>query len=74
MYGSLLLFEADFIHVVSITFTALVLTELVMVALTIRTWHWLMFVSQLVSLVFYVVALAVFREYFGECRTPISSA
>ena len=42
MYGSLLLFEDDFIHVVSITFTSLILTELIMVAITIHTWHWLM--------------------------------
>ena len=66
MYGSLILFEDEFIHVVSITFTALILTELIMVGLTIRTWHWLMVVSQLLSLGFYVIALAVFRDYFGQ--------
>ncbi len=36
------LFEAQFIHVVAITFTSLVLTELLMVALTVRTRHGLM--------------------------------
>ena len=36
MFGALLLFEDEFIHVVAISFTALVLTELTMVALTIR--------------------------------------
>ena len=35
MYGSFLLFDDDFIHVVSITFTSLILTELLMVALTV---------------------------------------
>lgn len=39
MYGALVLFEDEFIHIVSISFTALILTELIMVALTIRTWH-----------------------------------
>lgn len=39
MYGALILFEDEFIHIVAISFTALVLTELIMVALTIRTWH-----------------------------------
>jgi phospholipid-translocating ATPase len=36
MFGALLLFEEEFIHVVAISFTALILTELTMVALTIR--------------------------------------
>ncbi|CAF5063326.1 unnamed protein product, partial [Rotaria magnacalcarata] len=36
MYVGLILFDADFIHVVSITFTALILTELLMVALAVR--------------------------------------
>ncbi len=35
MYGSFFLFDDDFIHVVSITFTSLILTELLMVALTV---------------------------------------
>ncbi|CAB4064955.1 E7.6.2.1 [Lepeophtheirus salmonis] len=35
MFGALLLFEDEFVHVVSISFTALILTELIMVALTI---------------------------------------
>ncbi|RXM35546.1 putative phospholipid-transporting ATPase IIB [Acipenser ruthenus] len=35
--GALLLFESEFVHVVSISCTALILTELLMVALTIRT-------------------------------------
>lgn len=39
MYGALILFEDEFIHIVAISFTALILTELIMVALTIRTWH-----------------------------------
>ena len=36
MFGALLLFEEEFIHIVAISFTALILTELTMVALTIR--------------------------------------
>ena len=60
------LFEAELIHVVSITFTALILTELLMVALTIRTWHGLMIVAELVSIVIYILSLLVLRDYFGE--------
>lgn len=39
MYGALILFEDEFIHIVAISFSALILTELIMVALTVRTWH-----------------------------------
>ena len=61
-----LLFESQFIHVVSITFTALVLTELLMVALTIRTWHGLMLLAELFSVVVYISSLAILRDYFGK--------
>ncbi|XP_029410679.1 probable phospholipid-transporting ATPase IIB isoform X4 [Nannospalax galili] len=64
MYGALVLFEAEFVHVVAISFTALILTELLMVALTIRTWHWLMVVAEFLSLGCYVASLAFLNEYF----------
>ncbi|XP_045881811.1 probable phospholipid-transporting ATPase IIB isoform X5 [Meles meles] len=64
MYGALLLFESEFVHVVAISFTALILTELLMVALTVRTWHWLMAVAELLSLGCYVASLAFLNEYF----------
>nr|XP_019571196.1 PREDICTED: probable phospholipid-transporting ATPase IIB isoform X2 [Rhinolophus sinicus] len=64
MYGALVLFESEFVHVVGISFTALVLTELLMVALTIRTWHWLMVVAEFLSLGCYVASLAFLNEYF----------
>ncbi|VDD83642.1 unnamed protein product [Mesocestoides corti] len=66
MYGALVLFDTDFIHVVSITFTSVLLTELLMVALTIRTWHFLMVIAELASLVIYVVALVVFKSFFDQ--------
>ncbi|KAK1337545.1 hypothetical protein QTO34_002177 [Cnephaeus nilssonii] len=67
MYGALVLFESEFVHVVAISFTALILTELLMVALTIRTWHWLMVVAEFLSLGCYVASLAFLNEYFGLC-------
>lgn len=60
-----LLFEAQFIHVVSITFTALVLTELLMVALTIRTWHGLMLAAEMFSIIVYIVSLVILKDFFG---------
>lgn len=66
MYGALLLFDADFIHVVSISFTALILTELIMVALTIHTWHWAMLVAELVSLGLYAASLIILDNFFDR--------
>uniref|UniRef100_A0A8C7YB77 Phospholipid-transporting ATPase n=1 Tax=Oryzias sinensis TaxID=183150 RepID=A0A8C7YB77_9TELE len=66
MYGALLLFESEFVHVVAISFTALILTELLMVALTVRTWHWLMVVAELFSLACYLASLAFLSEYFDR--------
>ncbi len=65
MLVGFLLFEAQFIHVVSITFTALILTELLMVALKIRTWHSLMVLAEVVSVVIYILSLIVLKDYFG---------
>ncbi|KAM6899228.1 putative phospholipid-transporting ATPase IIB [Xenentodon cancila] len=63
MYGALLLFESEFVHVVAISFTALILTELLMVALTVRTWHWLMVLAEFFSLGCYVASLAFLNKY-----------
>jgi len=39
MIMSLVLFESEFLHIVSISFTALILNELIMVALEITIWY-----------------------------------
>ncbi|KAI8121231.1 hypothetical protein FF38_02552 [Lucilia cuprina] len=64
MYGALILFEDEFIHIVAISFTALIMTELIMVALTVRTWHRLMVLAELFSLALYLISLFVLHEYF----------
>ncbi|XP_074042262.1 ATPase, class II, type 9B isoform X2 [Leptinotarsa decemlineata] len=66
MYGALLLFEDEFIHIVAISFTSLILTELIMVALNIRTWHYLMVLAELFSLCLYVLSLIVLHDYFDS--------
>ncbi|KAK6616842.1 ATP synthase subunit 9 [Polyplax serrata] len=64
MYGALILFEVEFIHIVGISFTALVLTELVMVALTIETWHRFMVLAEFLSLASYIMTLVIFKNFF----------
>jgi phospholipid-translocating ATPase len=65
MLGALLLFtDGEFVNIVSISFTALIFTELLMVALTIHTWHWTMVVAQLLSLAIYILSMFVLTDYF----------
>ncbi|KAF7321418.1 Phospholipid-transporting ATPase [Mycena kentingensis (nom. inval.)] len=64
MILSLVLFETEFLHIVSISFTALILNELIMVALEITTWHLYMVISEIVTLFFYIISIAFLPEYF----------
>lgn len=74
MYGALILFEDEFIHIVAISFSALILTELIMVALTIRTWHRLMVLAEIFSLLLYLISLAVLHEYFGKSKAVCTAS
>lgn len=64
MIMSLVLFENEFLNIVSISFTALILNELIMVALEITTWHIYMIISEVATLFFYVISIAFLPEYF----------
>ncbi|KAG0262533.1 putative aminophospholipid-translocase [Actinomortierella ambigua] len=64
MILSILLFENQFVNIVSISFTALVLNELLMVALEINTWHRLMIISEIVTLLVYMVSMVFLPTYF----------
>ncbi len=66
MIGAILLFEDELSNIVAITFTALIVTELLMVALTIHTWHWLMLVAELLSLCIYAGSLYTLDTQIGE--------
>ena len=66
MYGAIWLFEDEFIHIVSISFSALIVTELLMVALTIRTWHYLMVAAEIASFAIYIVSMIILKDVFGE--------
>lgn len=72
MLASLVLFENEFLNIVSISFSALVLNELIMVAVEITTWHMLMVVSEVITLALYVVSILFLPEYFGACCPSLS--
>ncbi|KAF9172112.1 putative aminophospholipid-translocase [Mortierella sp. AD011] len=64
MILSIWLFENQFVNIVSISFTALVLNELLMVALEINTWHRLMIVSEVATLFIYIGSMVFLPTYF----------
>jgi phospholipid-translocating ATPase len=66
MLLSLLLFESEFLHIVAISYTALVINELIMVALEITTWHSYMILSEVGTGVVYFGSMLFLPEYFGE--------
>lgn len=66
MLLSLLLFESEFLHIVAISYTALVINELIMVALEITTWHTYMVLSELGTAAVYFGSMAILPAYFGE--------
>lgn len=70
MLCSIILFESEFLNIVSISFTALVLNELIMVAVEITTWHMLMVVSEVFTLGLYLLSIAFLPEYFGASSPP----
>ena len=69
MGGSYLLFKSHHDeHIVSITFTALLLTEFVMVPLTIHTWHWIMLLAEMFSVIVYFGSLFLLDNFFGKYK------
>jgi phospholipid-translocating ATPase len=66
MILSIWLFENQFVNIVSISFTALVLNELLMVALEINTWHRFMILSEIATLFIYVGSMVFLPTYFGN--------
>jgi phospholipid-translocating ATPase len=65
MVLSILLFESRLMNIVSITFTALILSELLNVAFTIRTWNLLIVLAEIVTFALYFVSMLLLPSYFG---------
>lgn len=64
MMLALYLFQSEFLKIVSITFTALIMNELLMVAFEIHLWHPLMLVAEFGTLVIYLISLLCLPAYF----------
>mmetsp|Transcript_26956 Transcript_26956/g.4960 ORF Transcript_26956/g.4960 Transcript_26956/m.4960 type:complete len:111 (+) Transcript_26956:2760-3092(+) len=65
MILSIILFPDDsFVNIVAISFTALILTELANIILEIEKYHWAMVVSQILSVISYLVSMVILQSYF----------
>lgn len=58
------LFEDEFLHIISISFTALIFNELLMVAFEIKNWHKYMIYSELATLSIYLLSMVVLPTEF----------
>jgi hypothetical protein len=65
MLAAIYLFEESFLNIVSITFTTLIFTELLNVAFEIHTWHYLMVLSEVVTVIIYILSMVILQSYFG---------
>jgi phospholipid-translocating ATPase len=68
MAFSLNLFEQSFVRIVTITFTALILSEMLNVATTIHKINCWIFGSQVLTLFIYGLSLLLFNNYLDTSR------
>lgn len=54
------------LHLSAISFSSLVLTELLMVAFEVHTWHWMMVAAEMCSVVFYVASIFILQDTFDH--------
>src|SRR5438045_8707744 len=53
-------------RLVSVSFTALIVNELVMIALEINTWHKYMVYAEIATFVCYFVSIPFLGDYYGK--------
>jgi phospholipid-translocating ATPase len=68
MVMSLLMFEQSFVRIVTITFTALILSEILNVATTIHKINRYILGSQMITLLIYWLSLILFRNYLDTSK------
>ena len=68
MVMSLLMFEQSFVRIVTITFTALILSEILNVLTTIHQINRYIIGSQLLTVLLYWLSLIFFRNYLDTSR------
>lgn len=54
------------LHLSAISFTSLILTELLMVAFEVHTWHWMMIAAEMCSILFYIASILILQDTFDH--------
>lgn len=54
------------LHLSAISFTSLILTELLMVAFEVHRWHWMMMTAEGCSVLFYVASIFILQDTFDH--------
>ena len=54
------------LHLSAISFTSLILTELLMVAFEVHKWHWMMVFAEACSIAFYIASILVLNDTFDQ--------
>lgn len=65
MLGAVILFESELVNIVSIVFTSLILAELLNVASTVTSWHFMMLVAEITTILIYIVSMSLLPRYFN---------
>lgn len=66
MILALLLFESRFLSIIAISFTALIASELINVAMEVHTWHAAMIAAEVTSVAIYIASIFILDNYFGH--------
>ena len=65
MVCALMLFETNFINIVSITFTVLILFLMHTATTEIYTWNWLIILGEVITAGIYVISMVFLPDYFS---------
>lgn len=64
MLGTLIFFHESFANIVTITFSALIVTELLNVYSSVHHLNWKMICSSVLTLFIYIISIALMPSYF----------
>jgi len=65
MLCTIFFFDSSMQNIVSITFTTLILTELINIACQIVTWRWIIFLGEVLTLALYIFSMRILSTYFN---------
>jgi len=64
MLGTIMFFHESFTNIVTITFSALIFTELLNVYTSVHHLNWRILISSILTLFIYILSIALLPEYF----------